>query len=508
MALVNKHDSNNTGLRFAEELSARVLPGSPIWYPLEPNSYKDFGGSVTTIARTPISQNRQRKKGVVTDVEATGGFQVDVTQTSLQDQAQGFFFADFRRKTEFGGAGQITAVDGATEQYQAASGLTFAVNDLVSASGFTTASNNGLKQVTAASGTAVTVAENIFTEAAPPALAKLVLVGKQAASGDVTVSTAGDLPSLVSTVLNFTTLGLTPGEWIFVGGDAVGTQFATAANNGFKRVRSVTANEIILDKSSLTMVADAGAAKTIRIFTSRVLRNEEGALIKRRTYQLERTLGAPDDALPNQIQAEYLTGALANELSVSMNTADKMTAEMTFIAADHETRTGAQGVKAGARPAIINSDAYNTSSDFNRIKMNIVDESNENPTPLFAYITEASFAINNNVTPNKVIGTIGAIDTTAGNFVVSGSMTAYFTTVDAIAAVKSNASVTIDMIMVKANAGIVVDFPLITLGEARANVEQDQPITLPLSFDGAAGSQGYTVMMNFFDYLPNLADLT
>jgi hypothetical protein len=190
-----------------------------------------------------------------------------------------------------------------------------------------------------------------------------------------------------------------------------------------------------------------------------------------------------------------------------MNTADKMTAELSFISAEHETRTAAQGLKAGARPALVDSDAYNTSSDFNRIKMNIVDESNENPTPLFAYITEGSFTITNNVTPNKAIGTIGAIDTTAGNFTVSGSLTAYFTTVEAIAAVKSNASVTIDMIMVKANAGIVIDFPLITLGEARANVEQDQPITLPLSFDGAAGTQGYTIMMNFFDYLPGLADV-
>ena len=108
MTAVVKIPSNDTGLSYAEEDSPGVLPVTPVWYPLEPNSYSDFGGSLKTIARNPINASRQRSKGVITDLDAQGGFESDVTLENLKDILQGFFLADLRYKDKL----TVTSVSG------------------------------------------------------------------------------------------------------------------------------------------------------------------------------------------------------------------------------------------------------------------------------------------------------------------------------------------------------------------------------------------------------------
>lgn len=509
MATVSKIDSNVTGLRIAEEESLKTLPVTPEWVPFEPNSYTDFGGQITTVAREPIADDRQRKKGVVTDLDASGGFNNDLTQTNMQKILQGFCFADLRNKAT---VNTFATVATSNDRYTKASGLgVFRVNDLILATDFSVSANNGVHLVDESNAAYVGVTSNLADET-PPAAATLTVIGHQFGSGDATIDVSGALPVLVTSTKDLTQLGIVPGEWVFIGGDVSAANFANDANNGFKRVRSVTQNAMTFDKSASAMVTDAGTSKTIQIYLGRVLKNEVGSLIKRRTYQMERTLGAPDTAQPTQIQSEYLIGAVANELSINVATADKINMDLSFLACDHETRTGVQGLKAGSRPALVESDAFNTSSDFSRIKLSRVSDTDEAVTPLFAFVTDMSISINNGATPNKAIGTLGAFDVTVGNFIVSGEMTAYFADVDAVKAVRDNASVSFDMALVKNNAGIVIDIPLVTLSNARANVEKDTPITLPLTTDAASGaavhpSLNHTLLLSFFDYLPNAADL-
>jgi len=510
MALVNKIDSNCTGLRYSEELSIGVVDPSAVWLPLEPNSYPDFGGEVILKSRNPINSGRQRKKGTLVDVNSTGGLNTDLTQNNLEDLLQGFFFADARTKAEFGGAGEITNVDGITEDYDAASGLgIFAAGDLIIASAFSTAANNGLKTVTAAIATAVTVAEDLTAEASPPAAANLVTVGFQFAAGDLDVSAPGGaFPTLTTTVKDMTELGIIPGEWIFIGGDLAALAFSTAANNGFARVRSIAANVMTLDKTQDTMVTEASTTETVQIFLGRVLVNEKTkALQKRRSYQLERELGANDDAAPTQVQSEYVVGAVPNELTFNFNQADLITADLTFMATDHETRTGVQGFKAGTRPTLLDADAYNTSDDFTRLKMSLTSTTDSNPTKLFAFLTEFTISINNNLSMNKAVSVIGAFDISAGTFEIGGTSTAYFSDVAAIASIRSNSDVTIDFAIVKDNEGIVVDIPRISLGDGRLNVEQDEPIQMPLTMPAAEDDTfGHTLLMVFFDFLPTAAE--
>lgn len=596
MAKAQKIDSNATGLRYSEEESYKVLPASPVWVAQEPNDYAEFGGNVTLVARNPINPSRQRKKGVITDLDASGGYSSDLTQDNMQDLLQGFFFADARRKgdslidnvavvdvdttgdeytlsnlavdsvavnlagsgyavddivTLVGGTSSVAATfrvtgetagavdsleiveDGrysvaatgtgdATTTGGGGTGLTvdttvaavinYVVGQLLNGNNFGDLANDGLKKIIAVTGdTVLGVAENLVTET-PGATASLNIVGVAAATADINVDATGSLPKYTSTVLDFTTLGLVEGEWVFVGGDAASNQFVNSVNNGFKRVRSIAATELTIDKSDETLVDETGTGLDIQFFFGRVLKNEIGTLIKRRTYNLERTLGAPDEALPSEVQAEYIIGAVPGEFTMNIPSADKLTADLTFQGADQEFIDGPTPLKSGDRPTLEDADAFNTSSDFSRIKLAKVVPGDEAPEPLFAFAQELSVSINNNLTPNKAVGTLGSFDITAGTFQVSGNITAYFADVAASQAVRNNEDITLDFILVKANAGIAVDLPLLALGDGRANVEQDQAITLPLSMDAATGAKidpnlDYTAMMVFFDYLPDAADV-
>lgn len=511
MAQVNKIDSNITGLAYAEEASLGTLPGSPAWKRLEPNSYNDFGGELTTVAPNPINPSRQRKKGVVTDMDASGGFNHNLTYHNLQDLLQAVFFADTRKK----GRQPVTGVDEDLTDpdfYEIAATDGFLVGSLIKGFNFTNAANNGLNVITTVNAnTSVEVADGQLVTETPPAGAYIQVVGAQGTAGDIDVDASGDLPALTSTTLDFTTLGLVVGQWIFVGGDSAGTRFTNAANNGFKRIRAISANRLTLDKSVLAMITEASSTETIRLFFGDVLRNESGTSIKRRSYHIERTLGAPDDGNPSQIQSEYLKGAIPNEFTINIPTANLVNVDFTFVAIDHIQRSGSDGPLQANVISPQKADVYNTSSDFSRIKMATVSDTNEAPTPLFAFITEASIAINNNLSPNKAVGVLGAFDVTAGTFSVSGNITAYFGNVAAVQAVRNNADITLDMAMVKDNTGFVIDIPLVALGDGRLNVEQDQPITLPLSMDAAtaediATGMDHTALLTFFGYLPDAAE--
>lgn len=629
MVAVQKVDSNATGLRYQEETSIGVAQPANDWIPLEPNTYDNFGGEFTTVARNPINDGRQRQKGVLVDLDASGGFQSDMTQDNLQDILQGFFFADLRRKNDVGfdrqprretsaptgqfedylitdidgsdtitvdsrvaataavvaggtsysvddiveltdaaatvlqrwrvatvSGGVVTTVDlvepatvvggfrpreGRTEADTGvgvattaltgggddaltltvtnADGLTWQVGDLIEMTGHDDAANNGVFDVTAVTDNLITVSATLTADAAINAAATATTVGFLFAAGDldVTVPSLPALPTLVAAVADFTTMGLIPGEWIFVGGDVPGgsgDQFLAAANNGFMRINSIAAGVLEIDKSSGTLVTEASTAETLRVFFGRVLKNEVDPVLQiRRTYQLERTLSAPDAALPAEIQAEYLEGWTPNEITFNFNTADKVVVDVSGVATDVDTRDGPTALKAGTRRALVSGDAFNTTNDVARLKLSVLDRTlGSNPTALFAFLTEFTVNINNNITPNKAISVLGAFDVTAGQFIVEGSMEAYFADITAVTSIRNNDDITLDFAMVKgaagAKSGVLVDVPLITLGDGRLNVEQDSPITLPLEIPaGADRVFNHTLLMMFFDFLPDAADV-
>lgn len=482
--------SNGTGLAVAEEVigTPGALPGTPVWIPLEPNSYGEFGGQTKLTPRKPITSTRQLKKGVVTDLDAAGSFTTDFVAESLTRILQGFMFADWRKKANL----TDTAVS-ATQYTVASGGGGFLVNSLLFAENHAVAGNNGLKLVTASTATTVSCA-GLAVET-PPANALITRVGHQAAAADLTIAVNSGIPTLGSTTLNFTTLGLIPGEWLWIGGDTAPTQFATAANNGAYRIKTIAPNAIVFDRWPSTPAADAGTGKTIQLFFGHVLKNEaSSALQKLRTYHLERQLTSS--------QFEYVKGAAPNTVQITMKKADKITMELSFVGLTTERTAVA---KTGTRETLPSQVAFNSSSSFTRLRF--LDDTTG--TSLASYVDELKLTIDNGIDPVKAVAALGGIDINYGDFMVSGNISAFFSTTEAVDAVMNNDNCGLDFLLVERSGlqnlpvGWLFDIPLMALGDARLKVEKDKPIMLPVNYDAAAhDTLNHTLLVMDFSYLP------
>ena len=316
MAELQAISSNKTQLSIAVEQSIGTLLGTngDIWTPYEPNGYDDVGGEITTAPRKPIKSDRMGRKGPVVDVEAKAGFNSDLTYSNMFSLLEGYLYSVARRKVEKINANDTEITDISSDVITVdADGDDFRVRDLVLGAGFTNSGNNAVHVVASSTSTTVTTGATTTDEATIPTDASLVVVGHEFASGDAEILTTSGFPTLItnpSTGKDLTELGILPGETVYIGGDLTAEKFATAANNGYARVRSVTANEMVFDKTQGTMVTDDGTGKTIRIFLGRLLKNEVGSLIVRKTFQIERQLGAPNDSLPGNVQARHWCASL------------------------------------------------------------------------------------------------------------------------------------------------------------------------------------------------------
>jgi hypothetical protein len=81
----------------------------------------------------------------------------------------------------------------------------------------------------------------------------------------------------------------------------------------------------------------------------------------------------------------------------------------------------------------------------------------------------------------------------------------------ALEALRANSDVTLDVCVVKDNAGFSFDLPLLSLDDGRLNVELNQAITIPLGLMAADGEDvnsnlAHTIVMSFYDYLPDAAE--
>lgn len=213
----------------------------------------------------------------------------------------------------------ITDVVAATDTVTAAGA--WAEGMLVRMSGFTNAGNNQRFRAESGSGAGSLVAPaapGLTDEAAPPAGARAVMVGFEGATGDITATATG----LGSTALDFTTLGLTVGQAVKIGGSAVGNKFATAANNTYVHISAISANALDFADLPTGWTVDTGVGVAVQVFVGDFL--ETGNSVITDTLQ-KAFLGQP---VPQYLS--YL-GVAAQNLSVNLAERSLVTGSLGII---------------------------------------------------------------------------------------------------------------------------------------------------------------------------------
>lgn len=463
--------TNNLAFAVAIEASLGVLPALPLWVRLEPNTLGAYGAEITTVPRAPITNTRQNQKGAVTDLDSSVEWEGDLTKHHVLSFIEGFVFAQRANSAvmERIQAGtpdydDLEAGAGAYTHDALAAGL--AQRTLIFARGFSLAVNNGLDEVAAAATTTNTPTVGGAQLAETPTTASGARVDVAGfrptdATWDDTAKTLG------SAATDLTTLGLSVGQSFRVGSDI------NAFGNGqlVGRITAITAALITLDKienlGSGTLNGGGNeVAATVDLLYGPYVRNVSvtDADFIERSFQFELVYDDLQNPAGTGDEYEYAIGNLSNELVFNLNGQDKGTMSFSFIGLNSDDITTTRKLNSANTVQPVQKAPFNTSSDFARL--NLWDTSESDLGTCFKTL---SLTLGNEVSPEKCLGTLGALFMNTGNFSVGLEAELLFTDSELAQTIKDNATVTFDVLMRNDDGAIHLDIPSLTLaGGARA----------------------------------------
>lgn len=509
--------TNEISLSVAIEASLGVLPGSPSWDLLEPNTINSFGATITKTARNPISRLRQRRKGAITDQESGVEFETDLTGQAFKKLSEAFVFARFSvfngNQIQAGALFQdlVAETTGSQYQHDALAGA-IPVGRLVYARGFSIAGNNGLSVVSGSPTTTVTPVTGLTLIDEVPGNttgATLEVCGVRTAAGDIDITVTGTTGVLSSTTLNFTTLGLTVGQLIYIGGlptSGAITRFLTG-RHGSARVTSIAANALGLDKIRTTPAAtalatEANVAQTIDILFGRFLRNVdvEHASYVERSMQFE--LAYNNLAGIGTDGYEYAKGNLGDTMSVNMPGQDKATVTFGYVGTDTPAATTSRASGAATPVQPVETVAFNTSTDLARLRVENVDK--EGLTTCFKSLV---FTMANGVTPEKCLGSLAALGMNTGNFLVDLEAQVTFDNIEVTEAIRNNETITMDWVLKNGDGAIGFDIPALTLGGGDKEFPVGETVRINLTGEAFADPiLGTSVGLSLFPVFPSDAN--
>ncbi len=384
----------------------------------------------------------------------------------------------------------ITAVTASSDTFTVTdTGPDFVVGHLVRASGFTNAGNNGLfRAETGSNGTSLVVAASpgLTDEAAPPAEARLKVVGIQGASGDLAVVADG-ITSAANIFANFPDIAV--GKWIKVGGTGAAFRVATAADNGWARIVGKAAGKLTLDNLPVGWTADDGSGKTLRLFY--------GDQIKNGVMTLGQTL---ERGYLGQDTPTYIAeaGMVVGQMELQFPWDDKATWTATFMG-----MTGGQGTVAlDASPdEATTNEVMAAGVNVGRIAENGVSVGGPN------FVQSMSMSVQNNLRAKGAIrgdGKVGPVDIGKGSVDVSVSLQTYFGSNALLTKLFAGTQTNVNARIAKASQALIWGLPRITFGEGSPNASGENtdvmlPLTATASRDPLTGAHVLLDRVEYFE---------
>ncbi len=490
MSAVN---TNFTSIALAKETSFDVLPGSPVWKTRQPNGGIKFGNTIKTVPREPIESTRQDSKGILVGLDAAVEWDEDLTGQVLSDNMEALLMSEaVNSNLHFEGisvdaTGYIipaaTASQAAKLQF-----VTTGPKSLVYGKGYVNAANNGLKPLTAdtaAAGTAIAFSGAVVETA--PNNATVDIAGVRAATGDLAIVVSGSSVTLTAgnngvagaDRIDFTTLGIKPGQFIHVGGLLAANQFS--AGVGMFRVLTVAALTVTGDKPDTLLVTDPGTGDTVDLLFGRFIRpvrvsdNADDTRFVEQYFRGE--LANPNLGGVGVDEYEYARGCFLNTIAFTLPLEDKVTLKTTFVSkvVDDPTPSRATGAATPLAPLLI--EGFGTAREIGTLRLSNLSAANTG-------FTNLTVTVSNNATPGKVLGTLGAHSIDVGRLKVNFTGKVLFTDKEILAAINSNDTLTFDFRVKNSEACAVVDFPALTLGNGARDFPANKKVEVNL--DGTA----------------------
>ena len=443
-------DSNLVRLAYAKETSWGEDVVSPSLRNIRYTG-ETISNNITTTKSTEIVTDRLTTDLPQTGDSASGPIQILLSFGEYDDFFEAALMGTWNTTPYKDNNGtedsNITNVTASTYTFTVASGGTaFVANHLIYNSGFDDAANNGLFKV-GSSTTSTIVAANTPTlvdDSTPAANARIKVVGFEGASGDIAATSSG----LSSTSLDFTTLGLSVGQWCKIGGSATANKFTgNPENNDWVRIAAITSHLLTLDNLPENWATDSGSSKTIQVFFGDVLKSGS----ERQSFVIEKGFLGLD--IPVYIPFK---GMMVNTFSLSFQPGEIVSGSFTFMG-----KNAGDAVETPLDSSVTDSESGEIMNAFRDVGR-ISEGGSVIAGP--SYIQGFSISATNNLREQKGVGVYGLAGVGIGDFEVTGDISVYFEEVSMYNKIVNNTATSFSVIIGKSNQAYIFQLPRVKLG--------------------------------------------